>query len=229
MMKHKIKIDVVSDVVCPWCYIGKRRLEKAIDMLKNEFEFDITYHPFELNPQVPPEGIDQKAFLINKFGSVDQYEALTNRVTVVAAQEGLILNYEKQEVMPNTRKAHALIDLAQTHGLQIQVVEALFDSYFAKGVDLSREENLVQIGENIGLAADDIREKLNGADSLRSIQAKEEQLSKLGISGVPFYIINEKYAVSGAQQAEMFVKAFKEISNYPLLMGEVCDADGKRC
>src|SRR5688572_22315651 len=115
-MKPVIKIDVVSDVVCPWCYIGKRRLEKAIDQLSPDYTFEIEYHPFELNPNTPSEGVNQKEYLTEKFGSEDRYHQITAHTTQVAAQEGLSFNFDKQRVSPNTRLMHSIIQLAKLEG-----------------------------------------------------------------------------------------------------------------
>src|SRR6218665_489749 len=112
-MKQKIKVDIVSDVVCPWCYIGKRRLEKAMGELSSEYDFDVEYHPFELNPGVPAEGLNQREYLVDKFGSEDRYDQITANTTQVAASEGLDFHFEKQAISPNTRKAHVLLQLAK--------------------------------------------------------------------------------------------------------------------
>ncbi len=156
-MKPTIKIDIVSDIVCPWCYIGKRRLEKAIDNLSGDFNFEIEYHPFELNADLPATGVDHKEYLSEKFGSEDRYHQLTNQVTQVAAQEGLDFQYDKQNVSPNTRVIHSIIQLAKLEGKHKEAVEAFFKAYFTDGVDLSKKENLVAIAQRIGLndAADE--------------------------------------------------------------------------
>jgi Predicted dithiol-disulfide isomerase involved in polyketide biosynthesis len=111
MSKPKIKIEVVSDVVCPWCYIGKRRLEKAMDQLKDQMDFDVEFLPFELNPDMPKEGKDQKDYLVKKFGSEEKYQQITNHVVNVASQEGLKFDFQKQHVSPNTRDAHRIMRL----------------------------------------------------------------------------------------------------------------------
>src|SRR5688572_33360049 len=121
MIKPKIKVDIVSDVVCPWCYIGKRRFEKAIDTLKDKFEFEVEYHPFELNPDTPLNGVNQKEHLTRKFGGEDRYNQLTNHVTKVAQDEGLQFDFENQHVLPNTRNAHRVIQFAKQEGKQLEV------------------------------------------------------------------------------------------------------------
>ncbi len=210
-MKPKIKIDVVSDVVCPWCYIGKRRLEKAVNELSSEYDFDIEYHPFELNPTTPESGFDQREYLIQKFGGEDRYAEITNRVKGVAAEEGLDFDFTKQPVSPNTRKAHSLIQFARDEGKQLEVKEAFMKAYFTDGVDLSKKENLIDVAVKAGLDKEKADQVLADENAPIQIALAEQELSKLGISGVPFYIINNKYGISGAQPKETFLKAFQEI------------------
>jgi len=229
MAKSKIKIDVVSDIVCPWCYIGKRRLEKAIDQLKNEFEFEIQYHPFELNPNVPAEGFDQKAYLIKKFGGEARYHELIGNVTRVAAQEGLNFDYSKQSKSPNTLNLHRVSWLAGKEGKQLQTVEAFFHAYFEKGTDLSQTENIIVVAKESGLDEIKVRILLEGNEGSEEMKSEQIHNRELGVTGVPFYIINDKYAVSGAQPVALFVQAFKDISSKYSVEGEACDADGNNC
>lgn len=229
-MKKKIKIDVVSDVVCPWCYIGKRRLEKAMHELADEYDFEVEYHPFELNPTIPAEGFDQKAYLARKFGSEQRYSEITAHTTRTAAQEGLEMNFDKQEVSPNTRRAHLAVQLAKNNGNHLEVVEAFFKAYFTDGIDLSKNENLMAVAERAGLSRDRLEAVLNDDDALRHVTQAEQEAQKLGITGVPFYIINNRYGVSGAQAPATFVQAFREIgAEVAAQNGEACDVDEKNC
>lgn len=229
MSKPKIKIDVVSDVVCPWCYIGKRRLEKAVDQLKDKYEFELEYHPFELNPEMPAGGTDQKTYLTNKFGGSERYEQITNRVTTVAAEEGLNFDFGKQKISPNTREAHRIIQYAKQEGKQVEVKEAFMKAYFEQGVDLSKKENLLTIAVQAGLTHEKVEKLLSTDEGLMEVALAEKEMQKLGITGVPFYIINNKYGVSGAQPSEAFVQAFEDIGAKSELSGEACDVDGKNC
>jgi predicted DsbA family dithiol-disulfide isomerase len=226
--KPVIKIDVVSDVVCPWCYIGKRRLEKAMQQLSSEYTFEVEYHPFELNPDMPAQGVNQKAYLTDKFGSEDRYDQITNHTTQVAATEGLAFNFDKQNTSPNTRKAHAIVQLAKLKGKDLAVIEDLFKAYFTDGVDLTDDKNLIALAVQAGIEREDLELLLADENSLIRIAALEKEMSKLGISGVPFYIINSKYGVSGAQSSETFMQVFKEVSQ-EVTSGESCDVDGKNC
>jgi len=228
MTKPVIKIDVVSDVVCPWCYIGKRRLEKAIDQLKNDFDFEVEYHPFELNPTMPAEGRNQQEYLSAKFGGEERYIQITSHTAKTAAQEGLNFDFGKQKVSPNTLNSHRLIAFAKAKGKQAELKEALMSAYFEKGIDLTKTQSLVSIAVEHGLDANEIEQFLN-SDQLAAEVKLEEQLNyQRGISGVPFYIINNKYGVSGAQPTDVFVNALTEIGS-ETVAGDACDVDSKEC
>ena len=230
MTKPKIKVDVVSDVVCPWCYIGKRRLEKAIDTLKDKFDFEVEYHPFELNPDTPLTGVNQQEYLTRKFGGGDErYNQLTNHVTQVAQAEGLQFDYKSQHVLPNTRDAHRIIQFAKQEGKQLETKEAFMKAYFEQGVDLSNKENLINVSLNTGLSKEKVEKLLSTDEGLLEVALEEKEMQKLGITGVPFYIINNKYGVSGAQPSTSFIQAFEDIGSTVEITGEVCDVDAKNC
>jgi predicted DsbA family dithiol-disulfide isomerase len=229
MTKPTIQVDVVSDVVCPWCYIGKRRLEKAIDALKDKYDFEITYHPFELNPDTPEAGYNQKEYLSKKFGGDDRFKQLTNHVTTVASGEGLQFDFNKQHVMPNTRDMHRIIQLAKEQGNQPAVKEAFMKAYFEDGVDLSKKENLIAIAVQAGSDQEKVGQLLSGDEGKSAVALAEKELQKLGITGVPFYIINNKYGVSGAQPSTAFIQAFEDIGAKIELRGDACDVEAKNC
>jgi len=211
MKKEKLRIDVVSDVVCPWCYIGKRRLEKAIETLAESIDFEIIYHPFELNPQQPTNGVNQKDYLSEKFGGEEQYDKITNQTTQVAASEGLTFHFDKQLIAPNTRKAHALIQAALEDGIQQTMVDAFFKAYFTDGVDLTKNRNLLNLATEAGMTQEKVSTILADDEAQLQVSLAEQELYKLGISSVPFYIINNRYGVSGAQAPETFIKTFQEV------------------
>lgn len=206
-------VDVVSDVVCPWCYIGKRRLEKSISLLKDEYEFEVNYLPFELNPQMPKEGKNQQEHLTAKFGGDSKYKELTENVIKVAAAEGLKFDYDRQQISPNTKDAHRLIWLAKSEGCQLEVKEALLKAYFEEGIDLSKPENLLDVVSAAGLDKDKAKALLDSDTGLVEVEYLQQLNNQRGISGVPFYIVNNKYGISGAQSPEHFVSAFREIVN----------------
>jgi len=229
MKKPVIKIDVVSDVVCPWCYIGKRRLEKAIDQLKDKIDFEVDYHPFELNPDTPKEGFNHREYLTKKFGGEERYVQMTNHVARIAAQEGLKFNFNDHQTSPNTLDAHRLIGFAKNHGKQHEMKEALMSAYFEKGVDLTRNENLVNVAIALGLDGNAVESFLKGDELTAEVKLEEQVNHQRGVSGVPFYIINNKYGVSGAQPTAGFVQAFTEIGNEEIVSAETCDTETKDC
>lgn len=229
MLKPSIKIAVVSDVVCPWCYIGKRRMEKAVSALSDEIDFEIAYYPFELNPDMPLAGKNHRDHLTNKFGGAEEYERITAHVTDIAATEGLTFNFSDQTISPNTRNAHRLILFAKEHGKQLQLVEALFKAYFTEQTDLTKNENLLKIAVANGLDEEKTKLFLESNAGLSEVQMAETELQRAGISGVPFYIVNDKYGISGAQATETFIQAFKNVGKELQSAAEACNVDNKAC
>lgn len=230
MNKPVVKIDVVSDVVCPWCYIGKRRLEKAIAELNQSYDVQLEYHPFELNPDMPAAGADQKSYLTKKFGSEDRYQQITRHVTHIASEEGLNFNFAIQNISPNTRLAHQLIHAAKQEGNHVALVESFFKAYFEEGVDLSNTDNLIAIATQHGLSRERAEDIIKTNEGAAEVAHTEREFQRLGVSGVPFYIINNKYGISGAQPAETFIQAITQINTSSVTAeGEACDVDSKNC
>jgi predicted DsbA family dithiol-disulfide isomerase len=229
-MKPVIKVDIVSDVVCPWCYIGKRRIERAMQTLADEFEFDITYLPFELNPNAPKEGFNQKEYLTNKFGSEEKYKQITEHVSRIAAEEGLHFDFIKQQKSPNTKDAHRLLWYARKEGKQIQLKELLMQAYFEKGIDLTKNENLISIAVEAGLNGNKISTFLSSQEGIEEVENSVQLNYQRGISGVPFYIINNTYGVSGAQSSEVFIQALRQIGETTMTTSaDACDVENPNC
>ncbi len=230
MTKPVIQVDIVSDVVCPWCFIGKRRIEKAMTALNHQFDFEVSYLPFELNPQTPEEGFNQKEYLVKKFGGEEKYHQITSHVTSVAAEEGLQFDFDKQRVSPNTKDAHRVIWFAKKEGKQLQAKEAFMKAYFEQGVDLTKKENIVSIASAVGLDASRVVALLDSNEGLQEVNELEQLNYQRGISGVPFYIINNQHGISGAQPADVFIQALKEIgTEVASSQGEACDVESKNC
>lgn len=218
MDKITIKIGVVSDIVCPWCYIGKRRLEKAMDLASDRFDFDVEYFPFELNPHTPQEGYDYREYLCRKFGSEAKFHALNEHVKQVAAREGLDFHMEIQQTAPNTRNAHRIMMFAREDDKQMEVAEAFFHAYFTEGINLSKTENLIEIAAKAGLDRAKVDLLLHSNTGKMEIEMAEKDLHDLGITSVPLFIIDDRVAISGAQSVESFTKAFEEAA---LVSGEL--------
>lgn len=215
MEKKLISVGVVSDIVCPWCYIGKHRLKQAMSLASDRFAFEVEYIPFELNPHMPEEGTDYHQYLSRKFGSESKFEALTAHVKRIAAREHIVLNTGIQKTYPNTRDAHRVILLARETDKQDDVVETLFRAFFTDGIDLSKRENLIDIAANAGLDRDRVATLLESNTGKVEIEIAEKELHDLGITSVPLFIINNRSAISGAQSVETFSRAFEEAAMVP--------------
>jgi predicted DsbA family dithiol-disulfide isomerase len=206
-----LQIDIVSDVVCPWCYIGKRRIENAL-ALASEVPVDVHWRPFFLNPWVPREGIDRNTYLETKFGSVEAYKGIAGRVVAAAGEEGLLYRPELVKRQPNTVDCHRLIHWADAEGKSAEMKQRLMELYFRDGGDLTDTEVLVQAAADCGLDADDVRRRLASDEDVELISAQAKDASDKGISGVPTFVFANKYAVSGAQPAEQLARAIRQVS-----------------
>ena len=221
-----LTIDVISDVICPWCFIGKRRLEKALDGRPAT----VRWHPFQLNPDMPREGIDRKSYRIKKFGSWERSQELDAQVAAAGRGEGIAFNFDRMGRTPNTIDSHRIIWLAGERGVQDAVVEALFQAYFTDGRDLSDRATLAAIAAEAGLDRANVNELLAGDRGLDIVRAGEEKARSLGVSGVPFFVVDGRVALSGAQPPELFLQAFEQAGE-ATMAGEACEVDpatGKR-
>jgi len=200
-------IEVVSDVICPWCYIGKRRLGKALAALAGETSAEIRWLPFQLNPTMPAEGIPRAEYRVRKFGSLERSRELDARVAKEGKSEGITFAFERIQRTPNTVAAHALVGLAQQQGLADPVVDALFRAYFEEAQDIGDTETLAAIAQRCGVSGPPRQE------SATEVVALDQQMRGLGISGVPTFILARKLAVSGAQAPETLIEAIREASS----------------
>ena len=207
--QDKVRIDVVSDVVCPWCFIGKRRLEQAI-ALAPDVPVEVHYHPYFLNDWIPPQGISRNEYLTKKFGSPERYKDIAGRVSAAAAQEGLTYAIDKVNRQPNTTDSHRLIHWADQIGQGPQMKQRLMELYFSEGADLSDKDVLVKAASDIGLDAADVARKLDSDADLALVSQQVEQAKSAGIQGVPFFIFDDAYAVSGAQAAEQLAGVIRK-------------------
>jgi len=201
-----MRIDVVSDVVCPWCFIGKRRLEKAL-ALRPDIAVEVHYRPYFLNPWIPREGIDRKTYLETKFGSADRYTAIAARVAMAAASEGLVYALDKIKRQPNTLDCHRLIRWARNTGDPGRMKQHLMDLYFSQGADLTDREVLVSAAVDCGLEQALVRKLLDGDADVASVEQEANAAKEAGIDGVPCFIFAGVLAVSGAQSSEYLVDA----------------------
>jgi predicted DsbA family dithiol-disulfide isomerase len=207
MSDHQpVRIDVVSDVVCPWCFIGKHRLEKAI-ALSPDIPVEVHWRPYFLNDWIPREGIARENYLTTKFGSVERYKGIAQRVGAAAAEEGLVYAADKMKRQPNTIDCHRLIRWAGGIGKAAEMKQRLMDLYFTEGADLTNRAVLVQAASDVGLDPEDVRAALDSDQDVAEVEREAQSAKEAGIEGVPMFIIGGKYAVSGAQSPEYLAEA----------------------
>jgi predicted DsbA family dithiol-disulfide isomerase len=212
MTTSPLTIDVFSDVVCPWCFIGKRRLEKAI-ALRPDMPVEVRYRPYFLNPWVPREGMSRVDYLTTKFGSPERYEKIALRVAQAAANEGLTYNIGALARQPNTLDCHRLILWAGSIGKAAQVKQRLMEIYFSEGGDLSDREVLVQAASDCGLDPVEVRNLLASDADVAAVERAAKSAQEAGIDGVPFYVFGNVLAVSGAQAPDYLAGAIERAVN----------------
>jgi len=220
-MPISISIAVHSDVICPWCWIGKRRLEQALAAFPAGAA-TVTWHPFQLNPGMPLEGMPRAEYRRRKFGSADYAKALDARVTGVAAEVGLAFDLEGQARTPNTLRAHRLIRWAGQQGKQDALVEALFSAYFSAGLDVGDIAVLTRLTASVGLEADAVMQFLASNDGTDEVLAEERAIRSSGSEGVPLFIINDQERLSGAQPVPVFIAALTQAVASATNGGEDC-------
>lgn len=209
---QSLNIEIWSDVVCPWCYIGKRRFEAALAQFAHQDQVDVTWRSFELDPTMPktmPGSLT--AMLAEKYGvSLEQAEGMNRQVTELAAAEGLTYRLERAQ-RGNSFDAHRLIHLAAQHGLQDAAKERLLHAYFTEGKAIGDPATLVALGGEIGLPEAEVQAMLASDAFAAAVRADQQRGAAFGIRGVPFFVINEKYGISGAQSAETFLSALEQV------------------
>jgi predicted DsbA family dithiol-disulfide isomerase len=204
--QQPVRIDVVSDVVCPWCFIGKHRLEKAI-ALTPDIPVEVHWRPYFLNDWIPREGMAREDYLTTKFGSVERYKGIAQRVGAAAAEEGLTYAADKMKRQPNTTDCHRLIRWAGGIGKAAEMKQRLMDLYFTEGADLTNRAVLVQAAGDVGLDPEDIRAALDSDKDVAEVEREAHSAKEAGIEGVPCFIFGGKFAVSGAQSPDYLAEA----------------------
>ena len=206
-----VRIDVVSDVVCPWCFIGKHRLEKAL-ALRPDIPVEVHWRPYFLNDWIPRDGIAREEYLTTKFGSPERYKGIAQRVTAAAAEEGLVYAADKMTRQPNTLDCHRLIRWAEGIGKAAEMKQRLMDLYFTEGADLTNRAVLVQAASDVGLDPEDVRAALDSDQDVAQIEQEVLAAKQAGIEGVPCFIFGGKFAVSGAQSPEYLADAIDRMA-----------------
>ena len=202
----RVVIDVVSDVVCPWCYVGKHRLEAAL-ALRPDVETEIHWRPYFLDPRVPREGMARVDYLSRKFGSDERIRPAHERLSRLGREEGIEFHFERITWQPNTLDAHRLIGWAEEAGRAGAIVEKIFSLFFTEGADLSKRETLLLAAQAGGLDLESVRRDLAGERDVAAVEKAATSAAERGISGVPFFIFNNRFAVAGAQPPDMLAEA----------------------
>jgi predicted DsbA family dithiol-disulfide isomerase len=207
-----LQVDIVSDVICPWCYIGKRRFERAVAAVGGRHRIAVTWRPFQLNPDMPIEGMERGPYLEAKFGDAARAGAFLARIEAAGVAEGIALAFDRIVRTANTVQAHRLIRLGQRLERQDAIVEALFQGYFTEGADIGVNAVLVGLAERAGLPAAEVEPYLAGDRDRELVLGEDDAARRMGINGVPCFILEQQYAISGAQEPEVLAEAFDRVA-----------------
>jgi predicted DsbA family dithiol-disulfide isomerase len=210
MPEMTVKLDIMSDPICPWCYIGKTHLDKALAEVPDH-PFVIEWHPFQLNPDMPREGMDRREYLERKFGGKEGAVKAYAPVVEHAEKAGLTINFEAMKRTPNTLDAHRLIHWAGIEGKQGQVVDALFQAYFVDAKDIGDQAVLAEIAQAAGMEADVAARLLEGDSDVQAIRDRDAHSREMGVSSVPTFIVANQHAVPGAQPPELWKQVIEDI------------------
>ncbi len=209
MTDRGVTIEVYSDIVCPWCYVGKRRLERALAQLNGGAQERITWRPFQLNPTMPSDGMDRATYLKAKFGSLENFGRMEEQLLAAGVEERIPFAFEKIQRTPNTFVAHRLVWYAAQQGKQDAMVEALFRGYFLEGKNIGDVKTLTQMAAEAGLDRTETEEFLESEKGVVEVKAEEAVGRQLGIRGVPYFVFNGTESISGAQPPDIFVSAIQ--------------------
>ena len=202
-----VAIDIVSDTVCPWCFIGKRRLEAAMRQ-RPDYEYQIGWRPFQLNPDLPRAGMERRQYLALKFGGGDRAQQIYSHVKAAGRQECIAFDFEAIRLQPNTFDSHRLIRWAAYAGVQDRVVEVLFRRYFTEGADVGSRAVLLEVAAACGMQVEAVRRMFESGTDAELVREEEMVARRMGVNGVPCFIVDRKYAVSGAQEPSVLVNVF---------------------
>lgn len=203
-------IDIISDTVCPWCYIGKRRFERAAAE-RPDLDITLSWRPYQLNPNMPREGMDRHEYALRKFGGEEGAREVYERIRLVGEAEDIPFAFDLVERAPNTVDSHRLIRWAEGAGVQDAVVEILFRRYFLEGADIGEPEVLLAVAEEVGMDADIVADLLDGDEDRDKVVEENKSYQEMGVTGVPCFIVDQKYVVMGAQEPETFLQMFEAV------------------
>jgi predicted DsbA family dithiol-disulfide isomerase len=212
-MSAQMRIDIYSDTVCPWCFLGKRRFEMALGQ-RPQYEPRVTFRPFELNPDLPWEGVERAPYLAAKVGDAARIAAVDAALVEMGAAIGLKFRFDLIRRMPNTRRSHLLIAHAARHRLQGKVKDRIMQAYFEEGIDIGEVDELVRLGAECGLSEREARSALVLREGQDGVVAAERHAAVLGISGVPTFVFDGQYTISGAQEPDALAKILDQVAEF---------------
>lgn len=225
------QIDIVSDIVCPWCYIGKKHLEKALQQIDNQ-AITINWHPFQLDPTIPAEGLNRVEYFEKKFGSNERTQQIYEHITNIGQKIGIDFKFNEIPKVFNTLPLHKLLHVAGKEGFQHDLEERFFKAFFTDVIDFTDTQNLINIMAEYGWEAQKVIDILQNDEISYHVKQEITHYQSMGISGVPFFILNNKYGISGAQPVEVFVNAINQVieESKPVeILGETCDVNRNNC
>ena len=209
-----ISIEIYSDVICPWCYVGKRRLERALGQLRDRAQAQIGWRPFQLNPTMPPEGVDRTAYLKAKFGTLENFGRMKDQILAAGEEEKILFAFDKIHRTPNTFAAHRLVWYAAQRGKQDEVMEALFRMYFLEGKNIGDVKDLTHVAVEVGLDRKETEHFLASDNGTVEVKGEEAVGRRLGIRGVPYFVFNGRISISGAQPPDIIVAAIQNLADH---------------
>jgi predicted DsbA family dithiol-disulfide isomerase len=229
MKNEVITVDIVSDVACPWCYVGKRKFEAAIAQW-NGTPVEVRWRPYQLDPTISKDGVDRDTYLINKFGSLEATKGMTDRLTAVGKEVGINFDFGRDWLAVNTLQMHQLLHIAGKEGFQNELKERFLKAYFEETVALNQPEVLHTILSEFGWNKEKVDQIIDDSEIAQIVKDEIAVSQSRGVSGVPFFIINDKYGISGAQPTEVFLEAFQSVSSVETVSeGESCDPVTGEC
>lgn len=208
--QKSIKVDIISDVACPWCYVGKRKIEAAIKDWKGA-PIEIEWHPYQLDPTIPAEGMSRKDYLINKFGSLERIQPMIDNLETVGKEVGIAFNFGQQTMSVNTMPLHQLLHAAGEEGFKDTLKERFLKANFEDTVALNDIDVIAEIMAEFGWSKDKVEKVIADESIAQKVKSEIEFYQQRGVTGVPFFVINNKYGISGAQPSDVFLKAFESV------------------
>ncbi len=206
-----MNVDIISDTICPWCFVGKRRFERALRE-RPDVQAEVRWRTFQLNPEMPAEGMDRSDYVNQKFGGEEQAHAVYGNIRGVGQVEGIPFDFSAIRRTPNTVDSHRLIRWAGSAGLQDAVVERLFERYFTQGADIGSQEELIDVARHVGMDADLVSDLFERGEDIELVRKEDEAARAMGVNAVPCFVFAKKYVVFGAQEADAFNELFDHMA-----------------